>query len=136
MYHKILIPLAMATPDDSLRPLAEGRALAAPGAAITVLHVIEDVPAQAAAYLPPQYLAEMQAARLADLSARVAGIEGVTPEVAHGNAAATILERAEALGCDCVVIASHRPGGLRDWLIGSTAARVVRHAQCSVLVIR
>lgn len=136
MYHKILIPLAMAAPDDSLRPLAEGRALAAPGAEITVLHVIEDVPAQAAAYLPPDYVPNLHAARLADLTARVEGVAGARAEVADGNAAATILERAEALGADCIVIASHRPGGLRDWLIGSTAARVVRHARCSVLVIR
>lgn len=135
MYHKILIPLAMATPDDSLRPLAEGRALAAPGAEITVLHVIEEVPAQAAAYLPENYVANLHAERLADLSARVAGAADVRAEVADGNAAATILDRATALGVDCIVIASHRPD-LRDWFLGSTAARVVRHAQCSVLVIR
>ena len=36
---------------------------------------------------------------------------------------------------DCVVIASHRPG-LQDYLLGSTAARVVRHAACSVHVLR
>ena len=34
-----------------------------------------------------------------------------------------------------IVIASHDPG-LADYLLGSTAGRVVRHAHCSVLVVR
>ena len=33
------------------------------------------------------------------------------------------------------MIASHKPG-FSDYFIGSTAARIVRHAQCSVLVTR
>ena len=36
---------------------------------------------------------------------------------------------------DLIIIASHKPG-LQDYFLGSTAARVVRHASCSVLVVR
>ena len=36
---------------------------------------------------------------------------------------------------DCIVIGSHKPG-LIDYLLGSTAARVVRHAPCAVHVLR
>ncbi|MBT8411941.1 MAG: universal stress protein, partial [Octadecabacter sp.] len=36
---------------------------------------------------------------------------------------------------DCIIMASHQPG-LEDYFLGSTAARVVRHAKCSVHVIR
>jgi len=36
---------------------------------------------------------------------------------------------------DLIIIASHRPG-LQDYFLGSTAAKVVRHATCSVLVVR
>ncbi len=35
----------------------------------------------------------------------------------------------------CIVMASHRPG-LQDYLLGSTAARVLRHANCSVYIVR
>jgi nucleotide-binding universal stress UspA family protein len=42
---------------------------------------------------------------------------------------------AEEKGADLIIIASHRPG-LKDYFLGSTAAKVVRHAKCSVLVIR
>ncbi|MCC7319964.1 MAG: universal stress protein [Rubellimicrobium sp.] len=135
MYHNILIPLALATPDDSLRPVEAVRKLASPGARITFLHVVEDIPPQAAGFLPAQYVADVHRERLAELSRRVAGVEGAKVDVVEGNAGARILERAEADGVDCIVIASHRPG-LRDWFLGSTAARVVRHAPCSVLVVR
>jgi nucleotide-binding universal stress UspA family protein len=47
----------------------------------------------------------------------------------------TILETAKEIGADLIVIASHRPG-LQDYFLGSTAARVVRHAECAVLVDR
>ena len=46
-----------------------------------------------------------------------------------------ILEWAESNKVDCIIINSHKPG-LQDYFLGSTAARVVRHAQCSVHVIR
>ena len=39
------------------------------------------------------------------------------------------------VGCDLIVMASHRPE-LKDYLLGPNAARVVRHASCSVLVVR
>ncbi len=42
---------------------------------------------------------------------------------------------AVAHAVDCIVIGSHKPG-LSDYLLGSTAARVVRHAPCAVHVYR
>ena len=41
----------------------------------------------------------------------------------------------EAAGAELIVMASHRPE-LRDYLIGPNAARVMRHADASVLVVR
>ncbi len=46
-----------------------------------------------------------------------------------------ILKAVEETGCDLIVMASHRPA-LKDYLLGPNAARVVRHANCSVLVVR
>ena len=135
MYANILVPLALSAPDDFRPALDAARKLATPGARITLLHVIEEVPAQVAGYLPPDYLEGIRRDRIADLAHRAEGLSGVVAEVAQGNPASCILERAEAEGSDCIIIASHRPG-LRDWFLGSTAARVVRHAQCAVLVMR
>ncbi len=55
--------------------------------------------------------------------------------VGYGTVYEEILKIAKETGCDMVVIASHRPE-LKDYLLGPNAARVVRHAGCSVLVVR
>jgi nucleotide-binding universal stress UspA family protein len=46
-----------------------------------------------------------------------------------------ILSGAKHIGADLIVMASHRPG-YEDYLIGPNASRVVRHANCSVMVVR
>jgi nucleotide-binding universal stress UspA family protein len=46
-----------------------------------------------------------------------------------------IVTAAEGAKVDLIVMASHRPA-LRDYLIGPNASRVVRHANCSVLIVR
>lgn len=55
--------------------------------------------------------------------------------VAHGEVYDEILRTADKSGCDLIVLGSHRPE-FKDYLIGSNAARIVRHAKCSVLVVR
>lgn len=55
--------------------------------------------------------------------------------VSQGTIYQEILDCAEQIGADLIVMASHRPE-LQDYLIGPNAARVVRHANCSVLVVR
>lgn len=53
-----------------------------------------------------------------------------------GNAAHEIVELAEELGVDMIVMPSHGRTGLARIAIGSVAERVVRHASCPVLVLR
>ncbi len=55
--------------------------------------------------------------------------------VAHGTIYKEVLAAAHELKIDLIVMASHRPE-LQDYLLGPNAARVVRHADCSVLVVR
>ena len=55
--------------------------------------------------------------------------------VAEGSPKDKILEMAKKLPADMVIIASHRPD-ITTYLLGSNAAAVVRHAECSVLVVR
>ena len=59
----------------------------------------------------------------------------IAMKVVEGHAGRSIVDYAEKNGVDLIVIASHRPG-LQDFFLGSTAARVVRHAQCCVHVLR
>ncbi len=46
-----------------------------------------------------------------------------------------ICREARKRNCDLIVIGSHGYGGI-DRLLGTTAAKVVNHAECSVLVVR
>ena len=55
--------------------------------------------------------------------------------IGHGTPYEEILRVAEEVSVDLVVMGSHRPN-MEDYLIGPNAARVVRHANCSVLVVR
>ena len=53
----------------------------------------------------------------------------------HGTVYEQILDVADDLAVDQIVIGAHRPQ-LADYLIGPNTARVVRHAKCSVNVVR
>lgn len=55
--------------------------------------------------------------------------------VVTGKVYEEVLRVAGKDGASLIVIGSHRPE-LRDYLLGPNAARVVRHAECSVFVVR
>ncbi len=55
--------------------------------------------------------------------------------VSHGTVYEEILEAAKTIKADLIIIGSHRPE-LKDYLLGPNAARVVRHANISVMVVR
>jgi len=63
--------------------------------------------------------------------------DGMTVDtiVRHGTVYEQILHVAEEIGADQIVIGAHRPQ-LSDYLLGPNTARVVRHARCSVNVVR
>ena len=54
--------------------------------------------------------------------------------IGQGTVYEVILKMAKKTGCDLIVIGAHRPE-LKDYLLGPNAARVVRHADCSVMVV-
>ncbi|SFW99439.1 Nucleotide-binding universal stress protein, UspA family [Paracoccus pantotrophus] len=55
--------------------------------------------------------------------------------IRQGSIYQEILETAQAIRPGLIVMGAHRPA-LRDYLLGPNAARVLRHADCSVLVLR
>jgi nucleotide-binding universal stress UspA family protein len=56
-------------------------------------------------------------------------------EVRAGTPWSAICGEAKSEGADLIVIGSHGYGGF-DRILGTTAAKVVNHAECSVLVVR
>ncbi len=59
----------------------------------------------------------------------------VEKHVLSGTPKDHILQLAEDIDADVIILASHRPS-MSTYLLGSNAAAVVRHAKCSVLVVR
>jgi universal stress protein F len=136
MYKHILVPIDVHHGDVGEHILRVARFLVGDTGRISILTVLEPVPSYVANYIPEGQLDKSREEARQKLEA-LARYVGVTAEVflRAGNAANGILEEAEAQGCDAIIIGSHRPD-YRDYLIGSTAARVVRHAQCTVVVER
>jgi len=72
----------------------------------------------------------------ANLADRVKGEADISSVLLKSQSAGrAITEYANTHGADCIVVASHQPG-IKDFFLGSTAARVVRHAHCTVHVLR
>ena len=103
---------------------------------IILLNVVEDIPSWAAVELPRGIVEKSTQSALERLKALAASssIE-VEAEVRVGHPYKTILEVADEKSAELIIVASHQPE-LHDYFLGSTAAKVVRHATCSVLVVR
>jgi nucleotide-binding universal stress UspA family protein len=140
MFKKILVPIDISQSDSGESGLKAAAELAGrTGARLILLNVTGDVPNLVAAQLPEGYSekAQAEAAKTLENLASRHGLAsgGYDVRTTHGNTYGKILETAENDGADLIVIASHQPG-VADYLLGSTAGKIVRHAHCSVLVVR
>ena len=60
----------------------------------------------------------------------------ITHFVEEGDAREVILDYAEQWPADLIVVGSHGRKGMNRFLMGSVSEAVVRHAQCSVEIVR
>lgn len=103
---------------------------------IILLYVVEEVPNWAAVSIPADIIDKsLEDARTELKAIATAAGRKMEVEIRTGHSYVTILDAAENKNADLIIIASHRPG-LQDYFLGSTAAKIVRHAKCSVLVLR
>jgi nucleotide-binding universal stress UspA family protein len=136
LYKKILIPVDLAHMDAGKGMIDVARNVASDGASMLLAHVVADIPTYVAAELPGGIIEKSKETARSALEGLVkdAGIKADI-EVRSGHPRTAILSIAEEMKADLVIIASHKPG-LQDYFLGSTASSVVRHAKCSVLVMR
>lgn len=141
MFNTILLPIDLSAEHSWTKALPAALRLAEPGTG--VLHVATVVPDFGLSVVGSYFEQGFEEKALHEvgeqLTAWVAehvpeGIE-VHPHVLHGRVYDQIIEAADRLMVDAIVMASHRPE-LSDYLIGPNAARVVRHARQSVFVVR
>ena len=136
MYKSILIPVDLANVTKVNSLIDHVSVYNSSNSKIILLNVVEDIPSWAAVELPRGILDKSVQSSLEKLEALAASASiEVEVEVRVGHPYQTILEVAEENSAELIIVASHQPG-LQNYFLGSTAAKVVRHATCSVLVVR
>ena len=148
MYKHILIGTEGSQLGD--RAVAHGLALAkAEQARVTVVTVTEpwsaiDLVIEARKHNPNplrrfETMAAAAAKRILDAVAAKAKAMGVPCEVAHvpnKHAGEGIIQIAEKIGCDLIVMASHGRRGIDRLLLGSQAYEVLTHCKVPALIVR
>jgi nucleotide-binding universal stress UspA family protein len=142
-YKKIVIPVDFS--DASARSLAHGVAIARDsGASVIALFVVDtsfpypdlfSFEDPAGDYF--RVMRDRAKKRIDEWVAELPEVDGVKVEtvIGHGRAAAEIVDIAEQVKADVIVVARHAQSGLRHALMGSTTEAVIRSAPCPVLVL-
>lgn len=137
-WQKILVPTDFS--DDSLKAVREARRFQQlTQSEVVLVHVT--VPAfEGLRIHTTDYHAEVQKAAREQLNALVAthfpDRVHVSSLVKDGGAGDVICDLARMLKIDAIFIATHGITAVRHFMLGSVAEKVVRHAPCSVLVVR
>ena len=140
MFKKILIPIDLTELIISKPALDASVELALQSkGTLRLVNVETLMPASFMEYVPPEFDKSQEERALRALDQISAGLavpkENISQTVRFGGIYNEILAEAEEWGADLIVVGSHRPS-MATYLIGSNAKTIVRHAECSVLVIR
>ena len=136
MFKKILVPVDLTHNELGVQMINLAKEIGGDSAEIILTHVVHDIPSYAAVEISGELLDKTHKWAKSEME-KLAKDNNVTgpADLRHGSAGTAILEAATEHGVDLVIIGSHKPG-VADYFLGSTAGRVVRHAQCPVLVMR
>lgn len=140
MYKKILVPIDLADTEYSKPAIEAAVEMArASDGEVRLVNILPMTPVMLAEYVPPDF--DVQQRKSAeDAIGAVAKNTGLDParvstSVRQGGIYHEILDEAQAMGADLIVMSSYRPA-MRTYFLGSNAGHVVRYAPCSVLVVR
>ncbi len=141
MYDHILLPLDVGEESSWKKALPTAVELCRySGASLHVLSVVPDFGMSIVSqYFPDGYEQEVAQKTLEQLhqfvTTHVPDDIKVQHIVGEGTVYEVVINVAKEVAADLIVMASHRPE-LQDYLLGPNASRVVRHADCSVMVVR
>ena len=140
MYKRIILAVDLAEATVEPKGLAQALELArAWDGDLRLVNVQPVVPATFMEYVPADFDAEQTKKATEALNAIMAKIDlpagRKSASARAGSIYHELLQEASDWNADLIVVASHRPV-MSDYLLGSNAKTIVRHAQCSVLVVR
>ncbi len=138
MFRNILVPVDLSVEGEAQRLLKVARELTASWE--SELHVVTVIPHVGAAIVGTHFDERFESDSRSEASMELAAVvadAGITAqqEVLTGKAYNCVIAKANAVGADLIIIGAHQPE-LQEYLLGSNAARVVRHSKQSVLVVR
>lgn len=141
MFSKIVVPVDGSEPSNSavafaMRMAAEEHATVIFAHAVEVTRIIAMTSASA---IGPQYAldAALEAGREILAAAKVQADEAkvkATTELLEGDCVGSLLDLAERVNADLIVVGSHGRGGISRALLGSVAEGILRRASIPVLV--
>jgi len=108
---------------------------------VSIIHCVEYPPSYGESYEVPafiewQHLLESSAReRMATISKELSVIQK-DQHLRIGQAKCQILEVADEIGADLIVVGSHARHGLGLLFLGSTANAILHHAKCDVLAVK
>ncbi len=140
MFRKILVPVDIAETEMARPAIDQACEFASQsGGEVRLLYVRSLMPISFAEFIPPNFDEEQQTQAETEMKAIAAGValprDRVSALVRIGAVYPEVLAEAKDWNADLVIVGSHRPS-MASYLLGSNASTIVRHAPCSVLVVR
>jgi nucleotide-binding universal stress UspA family protein len=148
MFKHLLVPLDGS--ELSAKALATARQVLGSDGTLTLLNVVDMPDANLVVLydmpVVPVYEDHQKLVKMAQTNARaylkriaeqlqLSPTITVNTEVQLGNATTVIVERAQALHVDAIVMSTHGRSGLSRWMYGSVTQRVLALMPCPVLVV-
>jgi len=134
--NNILVAIDMAREGGNDEVLKTAQIIAkVTGGSITVLHAIEPAQGFVVAMIPKEMLLDRKSKAETELAELAARYDISKTVVLEGAPATEILEYAETIAANLIILHSRDPD-MSNYFLGSVASRVIRRAHCSVHVLR
>ena len=141
MFRKILLPIDVAEPEIAKEAIEAATALAkAFDSQLRLIHITSPVVvASPMAVIPQAVYDELGVYEKSELQRLAAPIDlpraAISTVVRIGAVYPELLSEAEEWGADLIIVGAHKRS-MATYLLGSSAAAIVRHAACTVMVVR
>ncbi|MGD1016077.1 MAG: universal stress protein [Roseiarcus sp.] len=141
MFGKILLPIDIAEPEIAKMAIEAAVGMASAFASdIRLIHVTSPVVVASPMAVIPQsvydQLGVYEKAELERIAASIDRPKGTVDAVVRiGGVYPELLAEAEEWPADLIIVGAHKRS-MATYLLGSTAAAIVRHASCTVMVVR
>ena len=136
-YSRVLVPVDFS--DESIDAVDKALGIAAEPSGVFVLHVLPELSASEPGMVWESIDAESRRRHATEaLQDRLGDskYQGVHLAIKIGDAGHCIADHAQHVKADIIVMPSHGRRGFKRLLLGSVAERVLRLADCSVLILK